>query len=116
MRTHRIGRLPLGVPPLWVERTACVSDALGEREVLHVMSALAGGQIAGYWRPCGDQGPYRCQAPWYGGLWSELHQAVADLVRVPIEVGRRMTSGTVDYSGVTHLVTPKPGPRQGELL
>lgn len=110
-----LGRLPLGVPPLYVLRTDRVEDARGARELLHVMGVSAKGQVAGYEREAGSTGPYRCQSPWYSGLWADLHRAVADLVRVDIEVGRRMTSGTVDYSGPTFFVRPR-GAVQGELL
>lgn len=56
----------------------------GELDLLHVMSAAAGGQIRGYKRPRGSRGPWRVCRPAYEGNWVAVDIAVSQLLRAPV--------------------------------
>lgn len=81
----------LGIGLLEVWRTSNIPYTHGERrDLLHVMSPAAGGQICGYQRPAGNAEPWRPQTPWYVVAWPELHDAVARVTRETVEVDGRL--------------------------
>lgn len=80
-RTVRVGDLPW--PGLYVLRSEIECRAYGHCEVLHVISAYAGGEIRGYRREAGSSDPFVLRFPAYPEFWAELDIATAALVGAP---------------------------------
>ena len=89
MKTVDIG--PIGLGMLRLHRSFDVAYCSHDRrDLLHVMSPSAGGQVCGYARTAGSSDPWAPWLPWRAGEWPELHQAVARLTGEAVEVdGRR---------------------------
>ena len=80
-RTVRVGDLPW--PGLYVLRSEINCRFHGPCELLHVMSAHAGGEIRGYRRAAGSSDQFVLRTPVYPESWPELDIATAALVGVP---------------------------------
>lgn len=77
MGRENLGALPPPLEALYVLRSLDVLYAWGDRrDLLHVMSTPAKGQIRGYYRWAGSDGPWLIQPPNYTGDWPAVDAAV----------------------------------------
>lgn len=70
-------------PGVTLLRTDSRCSFFGEREILHVLSRHAGGEVRGYIRPRGGD-IWEVRRPAHEGHWPEMDRAVADATGEPI--------------------------------
>lgn len=78
-----VGDQQLGPGEVYVLRSRISDRSYGDIDVLHVISSHAGGEIRGYWRPHGEDGPWTVRMPAHAE-WPEMDRAVEALVGAPV--------------------------------